>query len=186
MLVGMDAAAKLLVAWMILRGIQAVWSARRARKAAAAAVPVTDPPVPAASRQWDPPNLDTAVFLPDRAPWVEAPEPEPESEPEPEAESEPCYDESRCWGCEKNCKRRNFKPFAGFNPVTEAFKANANQYREWGEDARRLRGGTRHGGTSVDSMWIEQCYQCVEDLRENGPWVPPTATVAVAAEECPF
>lgn len=109
----------------------------------------------------------------------------------------PWWDDSRCWGCDKSCKRRAFRPYSGGNIGAEIRGAGAQRSRNRAEEPyndaahtprKRQVGRTCSG--DVDRLWSDWCETCGELVRRvlsGEEPAPGAAVVAVAeADDCPF
>ncbi len=119
-------------------------------------------------------------------------------ENDPEWSGYPWYDERTCWGCEKSCKRRSFRPYAGMNigaeirvaSVERARKDKENPYHS-GFAPRAHRGQVGvEPSTTVEKLWDWTCEQCGRFLRRVAAGLEPAPLAPVVgatdAEECPF
>ena len=109
----------------------------------------------------------------------------------------PWFDDRSCWGCDRSCKRRAFRPYAGTNIGAEIRGAAASRARARADEPyssvtdtpTRGQNGARRS-TSVDAMWDDSCEACGRLVRrvEAGLEPVPGSTVAVesGAVECPF
>lgn len=110
----------------------------------------------------------------------------------------PWFDDRSCWGCDRECSRRAFRPYAGTNIGAEIRGAGASQARARADEPYSCDVVTPHHGqnggrrsTSVDALWDASCEECGRLVRRvEAGWEPvPGSTVAVesgTAMETPF
>ncbi len=110
----------------------------------------------------------------------------------------PWYDDRACWGCDKTCKRRAFRPYAGMNIGAEIRAAGlAHALGDAGDVyhagfAPRTTGAQsgRPQSCEVSELWEHLCTECGRYVRRValGLDVAPAGDLAVPvdAADCPF
>lgn len=171
-------------------------AARWFRPSAPVAIRESSPPEDPATEPWSPPSLDTPITLPDPVPSpvsvvdLVSPAESPPDSAQREAglaalaclPDQP-FDERRCWGCERGCKRSSFRPYAGANPVSECMKSNAQWHHSGERDfaRRNLKRTTR-----VADLWLALCAECVGLGGMAGEAERDAMRGPVVEAECPF
>ncbi len=103
----------------------------------------------------------------------------------------PWFDSRSCWGCDRSCKRRAFRPYAGCNIGAEIRGASAARARVEADQpysagltatsTRTAPPDTRRS-TDVDALWDHQCEECGRLARRSTCGLEPVRDSAVAVE----